>query len=237
MRPAIVKGCTPLALVLRISFHHDAATALWKTVLHPLVTQLISLKFVDSYRLLADWLEKMFVPKVPTRRWQQYSAAKNFVREGPVSYSISHWRRLESDCFFRLFSNSWKWSKAPVKIFSIFFRGEGTWPPRPHSGCATGWQLQGGGNITNMRCRWTQDGSRQKNSYGRHGVKPLVHKSTLLTVLTKLLLPALGYTLFITGILFVTVLLQRVYVCQYHGLRDAVKSIYSGVSLLPILVE
>jgi len=68
-------------------------------------------------------------------------------------------------------------------------------------------------------------------------VKPLVHKSTLLTVLTKLLLPALGYTLFITGILFVTVLLQRVYVCQYHGLRDAVKSIYSGVSLLPILVE
>jgi len=36
------------------------------------------------------------------------SAAKNFVREGPVNDLVSHWSRLEYDYSFRLFSNSWK---------------------------------------------------------------------------------------------------------------------------------
>jgi len=33
------------------------------------------------------------------------NADKNFVREGPVNYIISHWRCLDFDCSFRLFSN------------------------------------------------------------------------------------------------------------------------------------
>jgi len=34
------------------------------------------------------------------------SAVKNFVREGPVNDVVSHKHCLESDCSFRLFSNS-----------------------------------------------------------------------------------------------------------------------------------
>jgi len=57
-------------------------------------------------------------------------AARNFVREGPVTWRTSH-------CSFRLFSNSWYWYKAPAKNLSQLVSG-GTWPLRPHSGCSTG---------------------------------------------------------------------------------------------------
>jgi len=46
------------------------------------------------------------------------SAVNNFVRDGPVVFS--HWRRLESDCHFRLFSNSWKLIKSTSKDLSNF---------------------------------------------------------------------------------------------------------------------
>jgi len=36
------------------------------------------------------------------------SASKNFVRKCPVNDVVSHWRSLESDCSFRLFSDNWK---------------------------------------------------------------------------------------------------------------------------------
>ena len=56
------------------------------------------------------------------------------------SGGVSQWRRLESECYFRLFSNIWNliWSmKCQRKILASLFRGE-VCPLRPHSGCATG---------------------------------------------------------------------------------------------------
>jgi len=48
------------------------------------------------------------------------SAVNNFVRDGPVNDVVSHWRRLESDCHFRLFSNSWKLIQSTSKDLSNF---------------------------------------------------------------------------------------------------------------------
>jgi len=59
----------------------------------------------------------------------------NFVREGPADDVISHWHCLQSDCFFRLFSNSWKFIQNTSKKLGKFVSG-GAWPLRPHSGCA-----------------------------------------------------------------------------------------------------
>jgi len=64
------------------------------------------------------------------------SAVNNFVRHGPVSDVVSLWRRLESDCQFRLFSNSCKLKQSTSKYLSNFVSG-GPWPLRSHSGCAT----------------------------------------------------------------------------------------------------
>jgi len=44
------------------------------------------------------------------------SAAKNCVQEEPVNNVVSHWCRFESDCSFRLFSNSWKFTWSTSKI-------------------------------------------------------------------------------------------------------------------------
>ena len=44
----------------------------------------------------------------------------------------------ESDCSFRLFSNSWDWYKTPAKNLNKFCRiGRGSMAFRPHSGCAS----------------------------------------------------------------------------------------------------
>jgi len=47
------------------------------------------------------------------------SAVNNFVRKGSVSDFVSHWRRIESDCYFRLFSNSWKLMQSTNKNLSF----------------------------------------------------------------------------------------------------------------------
>jgi len=51
------------------------------------------------------------------------SAVNNCVRQGPVNYVASHWRRLESDCYFRLFSNNRKFIEAPANIWEKYFGG------------------------------------------------------------------------------------------------------------------
>jgi len=52
------------------------------------------------------------------------SAVNNFVRDGPVNDVVSHWHRLESDCHFRLFSNSWKLTQSTSKDLSNFVSGK-----------------------------------------------------------------------------------------------------------------
>jgi len=52
------------------------------------------------------------------------SAVNNFVLYGPVNDVVSHWRRLESDCHFPLFSNSWKLIQSTSKDLSNFVSGE-----------------------------------------------------------------------------------------------------------------
>jgi len=54
------------------------------------------------------------------------SAATNFVRAGPVNVVVSLWRRTESDCYFRLFSNSWKSIQSTNKNLRMFLSGEAT---------------------------------------------------------------------------------------------------------------
>jgi len=50
------------------------------------------------------------------------SASKNFVRKGSVNDVASYWRRFETDCSFRLLSNSWKLIQ---KFSAGLFLGEG----------------------------------------------------------------------------------------------------------------
>jgi len=52
------------------------------------------------------------------------SAVNNSSRDGPVNDVVSHWRRLEADCHFRLFSNSWKLIQSTSKDLSNFVLGE-----------------------------------------------------------------------------------------------------------------
>jgi len=52
------------------------------------------------------------------------SAVNNLVRDGPVNDVVSNWRRLESDCHFRLFSNSWKLIQITSKDLGNFISGE-----------------------------------------------------------------------------------------------------------------
>jgi len=51
------------------------------------------------------------------------TAAKNFVREGPVNDIVSHWRRLKSDCSFRFILAVENWCKAPAKMLASLFWG------------------------------------------------------------------------------------------------------------------
>ena len=61
------------------------------------------------------------------------------IQSQKVTLNLGQWENtglLESDCSFRLFSNSWDWYKTPAKNLNKFFSG-GPWPLRPHSGCAS----------------------------------------------------------------------------------------------------
>ena len=53
------------------------------------------------------------------------------------------------------------WYKAPAKILASFFRG-GAWPPRPHSGFATGWQLDEKAAQCKLRFRGTARSMNKK---------------------------------------------------------------------------
>ena len=64
------------------------------------------------------------------------------VQSQKVPLNFGQWENStlhESDCSFRLFSNSWDWHTTPAKNLNKFFSG-GACPLRPHSGCASGWQ-------------------------------------------------------------------------------------------------
>jgi len=70
---------------------------------------------------------------------QRSNAAKNFVQEGPVNDVVSHWRRLESDCSFCLFSNSCKLSTS--KILSKFRGREGMVSSASFTQCSEHWHF------------------------------------------------------------------------------------------------
>jgi len=54
------------------------------------------------------------------------STVNTFVRDGPVNDFVSHWRLLESNCYFRLFCNSWNLVQGVSKDLSNFVSGETT---------------------------------------------------------------------------------------------------------------
>jgi len=97
---------------------------------------MFSICFKSNYLFCSSFEPYILVGLQQTMGLPCSSAAKNFVREGPVNDVVSYWRRLESNCSFRLISNSWKFIQSTSNILTSLFRG-GPWPLRAHFGCAT----------------------------------------------------------------------------------------------------
>jgi len=79
-------------------------------------------KYIHNYFYIS-YMETLFVV-AKIIRLPGSSETTNFVRAGPVNVVVSHWRRSESDGYFRLFSNSWKSIQSTNKNLRMFLSGE-----------------------------------------------------------------------------------------------------------------
>ena len=83
-----------------------------------------SYKCIHNYFQISNFVQEPLFVVVKTIGLPSSSTVSNFVRDGSVNDVVSYWRRLESDCHFRLFSNSWKVTKNTSKDLSNFVSGK-----------------------------------------------------------------------------------------------------------------
>ena len=84
-----------------------------------------SYKCIHNYFQISNFVQEPLFVVVKTIGLPSSSTVNNFVRDGSDNDVVSYWRRLESDCHFRLFSNSWKVIKNTSKDLSNFVEGHG----------------------------------------------------------------------------------------------------------------
>jgi len=84
-----------------------------ETLIYPAFSSQITQKCPILIKARSHSLPWLTISHWGTEAWKDqsqftFNASKNFVPEGPVNDVVNQWRRFESDCSFRLFSNCWK---------------------------------------------------------------------------------------------------------------------------------